>query len=115
MDDFMHSLANIRFEEILAQYCSSSQKAIIYFESKKDSKEKLLEFYTGKMYKDFLVALKNDDDCFFEFENHHIAIQWAEQNFPIKSLIVGEYEDEDLFIEVNVYDAEGYHRWTNNY
>lgn len=107
-------MQNIRLAEIISCYCKENNKAILYFESKKDDRDAIVEFYKGKIDVDFVNALKNDDDCFFEYPNYHRAIQWAEISFPTYAEIVGEYGDDTFFIYVTVYDEDGNIRWCNN-
>lgn len=106
-------MENKRMAEIISHYCSTKNVSVLYFESKKDKRDAIVDFYRGKICIDFLEALKNDDDCFFEFENEHEAIQWADISFPTYRTIVGEYGDDTYFIEADVYDRDGSIRWNN--
>lgn len=104
-------MINRRISEIISYYCSSNEKAILYFESKKDPE--VAAFYDGKIEIAFVEALKYDDDCFFEFDSYHKAIRYAEWSFPTRAQMITDYGDDSKFIEVTVYDTAGDIRWTN--
>lgn len=105
---------NIRLSQILSFYTKQTESALMYFESKKDNRDAIVEFYTGKINRQFVNALKTDDDCFFAFTSYQRAINIAESTFPTYAEIVGEYGDDTYFIEVTIYDEDGNIRWSNN-
>jgi len=104
----------LNLSDVLYDYCKIKQKAVLYYEVKprtEEEKNKILEFYKGKIPSEIYHSLKTEDDNFIEFNSDEYAIEFAEEVFSTKDII--ENIDPLYYIYVEVYSNEGSILWTN--
>jgi hypothetical protein len=109
-------MKNLRISDLISEHCITNNEAVVYYEIKfstSEERKKICDFYDDKLDSEYINAMRNDDDCFFSYNNLNTALQFAEIAFPTKREIVGQYKNELFYVFCSVYDNEGRYVWDN--
>lgn len=110
-------MKNLRISDLISNYCIQNDVSVVYYEikySNDDERQQICDFYSDKLDTEYIAAMKNDDDCFFEYQNEPTASIFAETNFPIYREIVGVTKNPLLYVFCCVYNNKGEFVWDNS-
>lgn len=102
--------------EILGTYCALNNKSLLFYEIKysdQQERQKIVDYYDGKIDDDIFEALKNDDQNFIIFSDRETALDYADHSFPTKRIIKSSTNDMSLYIFSCVFDNTGQYSWDN--
>lgn len=102
-------MKNVLISDIIAQYCVTKNKYVLYYEMKHTTdaeRDKILAYYDGKIDSEYLDAMRNDDDSFFEYDSVGEA-EDALEAFPSLKEIDAMTGDPSLYVYCCLYNANG--------